>query len=50
MLIQNPWKNDYAASAKMRLQAAMPQALNIGTSLKNGRFHWRSRGTPDETV
>jgi hypothetical protein len=46
MLIGYPWKNDYAASAKMRLQAATPQAVNIGTSLKSRRFHRPGWGIP----
>jgi hypothetical protein len=38
MLIGSPWKIDYAATAKVRLQAAAPQPNILGTSLKNGRF------------
>jgi len=39
-----PWKADYAATAKVRLQAAAPQADYIGTSLKSGRFRQVERG------
>jgi hypothetical protein len=44
MLIESPWKIDYAATAKVRLQAATPQADYIGTSLKSGRFLELERG------
>jgi hypothetical protein len=44
MLIGNPWKIDYAATAKVRLQAAAPQPNILGTSLKNGRLHASVRG------
>jgi hypothetical protein len=43
MLIGSPWKIDYAAVAKVRLQAATPQPNIRGTSLKSGRFHSRTR-------
>jgi hypothetical protein len=44
MLIEGPWKIDYAATAKVRLQAATPQGDYIGTSLKTGRFPKVERG------